>query len=117
MHYVQRVKKEATPMISSIASAASAQPPASVNATTGNNKQTSGAKQSSSTAETDTVHLSSAAQAQVSAPKAALQEAAETPAQTAKEAAGGDIQARRLLAREAEAAQSREYSPTTMKGQ
>jgi hypothetical protein len=34
---------------------------------------------------------------------AALQEATETPAQTAQEAAGGDIQAQRLLATEAAA--------------
>jgi hypothetical protein len=33
--------------------------------------------------------------------KAALQEAIETPAQTAKEANGGDLQAKRLLAKEA----------------
>lgn len=45
---------------------------------------------------TDTVQLSSAAQA-------ALQEALETPAQTAKEAGTGDPQARRLLAKEAAA--------------
>jgi|GEM_PF-1985973 hypothetical protein len=42
---------------------------------------------------TDTVQLSSAAQA-------ALQEALETPAQTAKEAGTGDAQAERLLAKE-----------------
>lgn len=42
----------------------------------------------------DAVQLSSAA-------LAALQETRETPAQTAKEAASGDIQAQRLLAREA----------------
>lgn len=41
----------------------------------------------------DTVHISAAAQA--------LQEAMESPAQTAKEANRGDIQAKRLLAREA----------------
>ena len=40
---------------------------------------------------TDTVQLSDAAQA-------ALREAVETPAQTAKEAATGDLQAKRLLA-------------------
>jgi hypothetical protein len=45
----------------------------------------------------DTVQLSSAAQS-------ALQEATETPAQTAKEAAGGDLQAQRLLAQEQAAA-------------
>jgi hypothetical protein len=43
---------------------------------------------------TDTVHLSSVAQS-------LIQEATETPAQTAREAAGGDVQARRLLAKEA----------------
>jgi len=47
-------------------------------------------------APTDTVQLSSAAQA-------ALQEALETPAQTAKEAGAGDPQAKRLLVRKAAA--------------
>ena len=41
----------------------------------------------------DTVQLSSGG-------KAALQELSETPAQTAKEASGGDAQAKRLLAKE-----------------
>lgn len=45
-------------------------------------------------APTDTVQISNAA-------RQALQETIETPAQTTKEAAGGDAQARRLLAREA----------------
>ena len=49
----------------------------------------------------DTVELSSKAQAQVSGLKAAIQEANETPAQTSREAQGGDLQAKRLLAREA----------------
>jgi len=44
-------------------------------------------------ASTDTVQISVAAQA--------LKEATENPAQTAREAASGDAQARRLLAREA----------------
>jgi hypothetical protein len=44
-------------------------------------------------AATDTVQLSSA--------KALLQETLETPAQTAREARSGDLQAKRLLAREA----------------
>lgn len=47
----------------------------------------------------DTVQLSAAAQAT----SAALKEAMETPAQTAKEASGGDPQAVRLLASEAAA--------------
>ncbi len=46
---------------------------------------------------TDTVQLSQAAQAML----AAMQEATETPAQTANEADRGDLQARRLLAKEA----------------
>jgi hypothetical protein len=46
-------------------------------------------------APTDTVHISAAA--------SAIQEILETPAQTAKEAAGGDNQAKRLLAQEAAA--------------
>ena len=44
----------------------------------------------------DSVHLSSTAQALL----AAMQEATETPFQTAKEASGGDPQAQRLLANE-----------------
>jgi hypothetical protein len=38
-----------------------------------------------------------------SAAQAALQEALETPAQTAKEAGTGDVQAKRLLAKQAAA--------------
>ena len=45
-------------------------------------------------APTDTVQISNTAQAM-------LQEAVETQAQTTKEAAGGDMQAKRLLAKEA----------------
>jgi hypothetical protein len=45
---------------------------------------------------TDTVQLSHVAQAAL----ASLKEAIETPAQTAKEAVGGDLQAKRLLAKE-----------------
>ena len=47
----------------------------------------------------DTVKLSNTAQAMA----AALQEARETPAQTAKEAVAGDLQARRLVAKDAAA--------------
>ena len=46
-------------------------------------------------APVDTVHISSAAKA--------MQEVMETPAQTAREASGGDMQAQRLLAKEAAA--------------
>jgi hypothetical protein len=52
----------------------------------------------------DTAQISGAAQA---AAKAALQEATETPAQTAKEATGGDRQAQRLVARYAASALAR----------
>jgi hypothetical protein len=38
---------------------------------------------------------------QISAAAKAMREVLETPVQTAKEAAGGDMQARHLLAREA----------------
>jgi hypothetical protein len=57
----------------------------------------SASPESSST--TDTVQLSMTAQAVL----AAAQEAKETPAQTAKEASGGDRQAQRLLAKHAAA--------------
>lgn len=49
-------------------------------------------------AGTDTVTISAAA---LTASKSAIQEATETPDQTAKEARTGDLQAQRLLAREA----------------
>jgi hypothetical protein len=52
-----------------------------------------------SATSTDSVQLSQAAQAML----AALQEASETPAQTAQEASLGDLQAKRLLAKEAAA--------------
>jgi TRAP-type mannitol/chloroaromatic compound transport system substrate-binding protein len=48
---------------------------------------------------TDNVQLSNAALAS----RAVVKEATETQAQTVKEAAGGDVQARNLLAREAAA--------------
>jgi len=47
-----------------------------------------------------TLRSASADTVQISAAARALQETIETPAQTAKEAAGGDAQARRLLAKE-----------------
>jgi hypothetical protein len=52
--------------------------------------------------KTDTVILSKVAQAAV----AALKEATETPAQTAKEAVSGDLQAKRLLVKETAARQA-----------
>ena len=54
---------------------------------------------STTSSSMDTVQLSAAAQAAL----AAVKETQETPSQTAKEASGGDRQARRLLAREAAA--------------
>jgi hypothetical protein len=53
-------------------------------------------KAQSDTTRADTVQLSSAAQARL----AAMTETMETPAQTIREAAGGDRQAQRLFARE-----------------
>jgi hypothetical protein len=63
---------------------------------------TSAAAQSAQSTQSvkDTVSISSAA---LSALKAALQEATETSAQTAKEANSGDLQAQKLLAKEAAA--------------
>jgi hypothetical protein len=55
-------------------------------------------------AATDTVQISSAA-------KKALQEATETPEQTAKEARSGDLQAKRLLAKETANAEEAKESP------
>jgi hypothetical protein len=70
-------------------------------AATGANKQTAPAKSQPAAETHDTVQLSSTAQAQLSTIKVAVQEAAEMPAQTAKEAQSGDLQAQRLLSREA----------------
>jgi hypothetical protein len=55
-------------------------------------------------AATDTVQISSAA-------RKALQEATETHEQTAKEARSGDIQAKRLLAKEVANAEEAKESP------
>jgi hypothetical protein len=103
-------------MVNSITSAA-AQPalPAGP-AASGSKKAPEPKQQSSGGADTDTVHLSSAAQAHLSAIQTVLQEAAETPAQTAKEALGGDRQAQRLLAREAQTSQPGQYGPSVARG-
>lgn len=61
--------------------------------TTASPKSMQARPQSNTSATTDTVQISSAAQA-------ALQEAMETQAQTVKEASSGDRQAQRLLAEE-----------------
>jgi hypothetical protein len=84
-------------MLSSITSATQAQPAAPVQRST-TTRSTAPPKPQSAPAPavTDTVQLSAAAQARL----AAMQENAETPAQTAQEAAGGDLQAQRLLASE-----------------
>jgi hypothetical protein len=83
-------------MLNAISGAAAAQPvarPASSSA-----QPKTQAQPSKASSGGDTVQLSNAAQA--------AQEARETSAQTAKEAAGGDIQARNLLAREQAASKS-----------
>ena len=64
--------------------------------------QPAAARQSTPVAKPQpTPALQPAATVQISAAAKALQEAIETPVQTAKEANAGDVQARRLLAREA----------------
>ena len=56
-------------------------------------------------------HATAAVTVQISsAARAALQEATETPVQTQKEARSGDIQAQRLLAKEATGDESTESS-------
>lgn len=81
-------------MINGVTSAAQTQPV--VQPTPVNQKSTQPKPQP---AAADTVQISSSAQAAL----AAFQEAAETPAQTAKEAGRGDHQAQRLLAKAAAA--------------
>ena len=100
-------------MISSIIGASST--PSATSMSPSVSRHAAAAQPSSSGAGRDTVHLSSSAQAQLSAAQAAVQEATETPAQTAKEARGGDLQARHLLAREAQAAKMETYSPATVR--
>jgi hypothetical protein len=73
---------------------------------TGANKQPAPAKAQPPADTQDTVKLSSTAQAHVSAIKAAAQEAAETRAQTTKEAQSGDLQARKLLSKQEAAAKA-----------
>jgi hypothetical protein len=84
-------------MISAISSATDIQRVSPSTKTSPQSKTQSG---SSSTSGADSVQLSATAQAVA----AAIQESRETSVQTAKEAGQGDIQAQRLLAREAAAA-------------
>jgi hypothetical protein len=74
-------------------------PTQSVAQSQGTSPQRTPQPQTQPSASTDSVHLSLAAQAMM----AAVQEARETPAQTTQEASHGDLQARRLLAKEAAA--------------
>jgi hypothetical protein len=83
-------------MVGPISSAIQAQPVAQ---STGTSPKKPAEAAPKSPAPSDTVQLSQAAQATL----AALQEARETPAQTAQEAGSGDLQAQRLLAKEAAA--------------
>jgi hypothetical protein len=82
-------------MINSVSNTHAAQPAAQA-AAQAPKAQPAPAKTSPAPRANDTVQISTAA-------KALLQEATETPAQTAREARGGDRQALRLLAREAAA--------------
>jgi hypothetical protein len=83
-------------MVSGISKAAQTQPVAQ---SKGTSTQKPTQPDSQTATSPDTVQLSKAAQATL----AALQEARETPAQTAREAGKGDRQAQRLLAKEAAA--------------
>ena len=83
-------------MVSAITSATQPQPV--VQSTTSSQKPPQSKPQTPS-ANTDTVRISNAG-------RAALQEATETAAQTAKEARSGDRQAQKLLAKEAAAAKA-----------
>jgi hypothetical protein len=84
-------------MITVVSSAANTQPVAPATKTSAPKQAPAKAK---SEGAGDSVHLSQAAQAAATA----LQEASETPAQTAQEAGNGDLQAQRLLAKETAAA-------------
>ena len=80
-------------MVSAISKSPQAHPVAQ---STGTSTQKPTQSKSQSAPKTDSVQLSSAAQSML----AALQEATEAPAQTAKEAGASDRQAQRLLAKE-----------------
>ncbi len=82
-------------MPTAVSSVANSQPVAPTDSSTQKQPQPKPQSQTT-TRSTDTLQLSSAAQAAL----AAIKETQETPAQTAKEASGGDPQARRLLAKE-----------------
>ena len=86
-------------MVSAESNATQAQPVAQSNGAPAHKATQSRTPKSSGS---DSVQLSQAAQARLAARK----ESRETPAQTSKEAAGGDRQAQRLLAREAAAKQA-----------
>ncbi len=81
-------------MVNTISNATKTQP---VSPPTGTSTQKQAPSKPQSSTGTDSVQLSHAAQAAL----AALQEARETPSQTAKEAGHGDLQAQRLLVKEA----------------
>lgn len=83
-------------MVGAISNATQAQPVAQSTATSAH-KPVQAKPQPA--AKTDSVQLSATAQAML----AAMQEATETPVQTAKEASNGDLQAQKLLAKEAAA--------------
>jgi hypothetical protein len=83
-------------MVSAISNVTQTQPLAQFTGTSTQKPTQSGPPSATST---DSVQLSKTAQALVSV----LQEARETQAQTAKEAGYGDLQAQRLLAKEAAA--------------
>ncbi len=83
-------------MINAVSNATQAEP---VHQSAGTSTQSQNQPEPKSTSAVDSVHLSQAAQTTL----AVLQEARETPTQTAKEAGHGDLQAQHLLAKEAAA--------------
>jgi hypothetical protein len=83
-------------MVNAVSNATQAQPVSQATGTSAKKPAQSEAKPALST---DSVQLSQTAQAML----AARQEAIETPAQTATESSHGDLQAQRLLAKEAAA--------------
>ena len=86
-------------MISAIANSAQANPTTAAQAQPAAKAAAPSRTPSPSPVVADTVQISNAA-------KALMQEAIETPAQTAKEAGRGDRQAQRLLAKEEAAAKA-----------
>ncbi|MDA8091597.1 MAG: hypothetical protein M0Z61_15420 [Nitrospiraceae bacterium] len=85
-------------MVNSVSTATSTEPASQPKPVEANAKVTTSKPQQ---APNETVSISSAAQKALSAAQSALKELTETQAETTKEANTGDLQAKRLLAKEA----------------